>query len=177
MEWKSVGMIFHSQLNGKSNQIPWFQSTNQCQHCWTSSNKRALVSQPIPRRAMENLFGFVVGVHGKITKKSGGNPGEPVTAGWSNNQALHQKWTAGYMFIHFGFHWVFDCRRVNHSPSDHHGHMPCLDSTATCNGGLKSGGSKSNTENQLEVYLPRLRIRFMVDILLYIYVIYIYTYI
>jgi hypothetical protein len=48
----------------------------------------------------------VVGVHGKITKKSGGNPGEPVTAGWSNNQALHQKWTAGYMFIHFGFHWV-----------------------------------------------------------------------
>ena len=26
MEWKSVGMIFHSRLNGKSFKIPWFQS-------------------------------------------------------------------------------------------------------------------------------------------------------
>ena len=24
-----VGMMFHSQLNGKSFEIPWFQSTNQ----------------------------------------------------------------------------------------------------------------------------------------------------
>ena len=75
MEWKSVGMMTFPFLNGKSIQIPWFQTTNQnnisFRHQYPT-NMSGLFSPSFCRQLLKTVFTFLsFDIHFLLAGKAG----------------------------------------------------------------------------------------------------------